>query len=65
MRGLAVQLVRIGVEEVREAREGLALHTLLLGVWFPGIRHDGWTCQVLLVCPVFSAQLRAPGGWPG
>lgn len=63
-RGLAVQLVCIGVEEVREAREGLALQTLLLGV--RSLAHavmDGHA-RCSRFAPPFSAQLGAPGGWP-
>lgn len=59
-RGLAVQLVCIGVEEVREACEGLALQTLLLGVRFSGTRRDGRTCQVLSVRPALLCSARCP-----
>lgn len=50
----------IGVEEVREACEGLALQTLLLGVRFSGTRRDGRTCQVLSVCPALLCSARCP-----
>lgn len=54
----------IGVEEVREACEGLALQTLLLGV--RSLAHavmDGHA-RCSRFAPPFSAQLGAPGGWP-